>query len=373
MYNNISLEREKSALRDALIYLDKDNEEEKEIYKTFENCSKDDISEEKMIEDLKSLGDLKGFSTSFRNFVEARINELEFLQKQQKELKDLKTEIVEENKKLEQEFDKRNIDYKDDIEKQNQEEKLEQDLETTYLEENETKEELKQDLDTLKDKKKAVTNEKESGSEFDKKIENETKSDYINNSTHEDQINSIQEKAYENKKTYNNPSGDYVANCYNYYLENETISSKFDVKIDYKSNNEVEVKFGLKGTVVDEKIPRLSFNYVGDEQMTNFRNNVYPMLIEEHVIDSKTETKTESGHLESINSNDETLEVNGNDEEVLGAKEDIAKTVERKKGMVRKKEFKMPNNNGFNNNGIITIVLVSLIIVCLVVIFINLR
>ena len=265
MFNNISLEKEKQALRDTFPYFNQDDEKEMKIYKVFERCARENVEEKQMIAALQDLGDLNDYDIGIRNFVEARISELEYLQKQNQKTNDLNEEketkeenkeseeikeIKEESKKIEENLQNRNIEYENDIKTINYEQDDRQ-INQAYFEENKEEineeKELKNDLELLKEQNKALEKEKTTGEEFDKKIEEQTQSKYLNNSTHNEQMERIQKDAVNNKKIMDDNSLEAVHSYYSYYVNNQTDKSKMDVQINYDGNDKVEINFAHKG------------------------------------------------------------------------------------------------------------------------------
>ena len=123
MYNNISLEKEKQAMRDALPYFDQKNEKEMKVYETFERCAKENVDAKRMIELLEQLGDLdeNEYDKGLIRFVEARKEELASLVDKASEMDELQRDVQEKNEELEDELEKRSVEYDDDIIEKNRE------------------------------------------------------------------------------------------------------------------------------------------------------------------------------------------------------------------------------------------------------------
>ena len=387
MFNNLSLELEKKAIRNVLErnIFDKDNKEQMEIYKVFEKCAKDDTDSKTMIEELNSLGDLKEYNDNFRNFVEHRIDDLKLLEKQAKEVQELEENVKEEVLELKNNFNERHVDYQNksiesydiDKTKDNEDNIFEENKDHTFLEEKDYKARLYADLENLKNINSVLNEEvKKTGDPYDSRIEEKHESEYVGKE-HDDEIEKIQtEASNNNNKIFNNASVEDVASYYNDYSKRETYDSKLNIELNFENDEHVEIKLSHRGTKVNESMQSISFVYDGKDNMEYFYNEVYKYLVDAHVIDDNTKTQVNGSTLESENSSGQVFKVSGPGTEALQVQEDIeeAKVIKNgigEKAKVRKREINVPNNFGFYNYKLFIVILIAVILICLLLIIIN--
>jgi len=301
MNNNIDI----NIIRRNLVEVSNLFDPEKRTYQILnEVANNPDSTTEDLIKAFKEIGDLKEYPPELANYLHKTYNDLQALDELNKEIENLIEETKKENEILINEFKKRNVEYDGNL-------NFETDYENmTYNQKKEYIEKLKADLELLKEKNKKIDEEeKKLGEKFDEKTLEEVNGPDLKESTHNEEMVDINEKAEDNYKIYNNPTLDDVTTYYNFMADNQTDESKLNVEIEYKEDGNIEVKIGYKGTEVNEKNPMLLLNYTDKEY---FDTEVLPYLIERHIVDTEELKKEQDeSHIKSENSFGETMAVVG--------------------------------------------------------------
>ncbi len=354
---NIYLER----IRRDLLLVSQYFDPAKSSYAILKSCSSSQDATT-MLENLYKLGSTKDYPDSFRDFFQETENMLKALIEIDKKIENTQNQINEKYNELEKEFEKRGIKYDNEFYLDNNYKDL------SYVQKKEYLEKLEKQLQkvdiALDD---GIKKEKELGQKFNEKLEEMTNSEDNNEKS---KLQNIQKNAEDNYKIVSNPDEKFVTTLIEYFRSNQKEESKLNINIEYKGDS-VELNIGYKGKVVNEQDSLYKCVY---SDMDYFNKEIKPILIEEHILESETNSKLEDGKLTSENELGESLEVTGNEDEAIEIQQEInyyidSKTKERKNTNQKVRKL-TPYNKAFSNITIFIIIFIILILTLLVILLI---
>lgn len=363
--NNVSIGSIKKSLEEVSKFFDPT----KSTYTIIKSCTVNEMTAEEMMIELSKIGSTNNYPKEFQTFFYDRFEELKLLAEKDREILVSFEEIEKKNKELENEFRKRNVSYNGSFIRN-----LDY-LKMTYNEKKEYIAKCKAEIKKLDNQLEALSLEKQSGESFDEKMnaDNQTEDEFVLKNN--DETKKIQEESENNIMYFNNPSVRDVLNYINDYRNNSQDNSRLNVKIEYQNDSSVKLNIGYKGIEVNEKYPMIECNF---SDVNLFNQDIYPVLLEEHVIDGGIKGyTTENDNLTSENLNEESLEIAGNaymvgqaerylDNQQVLVDENVNK-LENKNVRVRKLESPY-NSNAAKANGII--VVISLMFMIALILFV---
>lgn len=363
--NNVSIESIKKSLEEVSKFFDPT----KSTYGVIKSCISLEITAEDMIFKLAKIGSTNNYPKELQDFFYDTFEKLKLLAEKDKEIFALLEKIERKSKELENEFSKRNIFYNGSFVKNNDY------LNMTYNEKKEYISKCNEEIVKLDSQLDALSLEKLSGESFDEKmnVNNTIEDEFVLKNNEE--TKKIQEESEKNIIYFNNPSVRDVLNYINDYRNNSQDNSRLDIKIQYQNDSSVKLNIGYKGIEVNEKYPMIECNF---SDVNLFNQEIYPVLLEEHVIDGGIKGyNVKNDSLTSENLNEEGLEIAGNaymisqagqylDNQKELINEDVNK-LENKNVRVRKLENPY-NSNAARANGII--VVISLVLIIALVLFV---
>ena len=366
MNNNIDIRAIKKNLGEVSGLFDPN----KPTYKILTECANDEnITSDELVKKLSTITDSKDYPMELRNYFYKTIKDLDYLNEKDKEIERLQNDIVKENDELMAEMKKRNVDYYEPLQFNNDYKNL------TYNEKQEYIEKLKNDLENLKSKNLSLKeNEKKLGEEFSEELIQKTESNDLQESQMDEKMEKINKEALETKFLANPPLDELKRN-YEFMKNYQTDNSKLNVEVNYKNDGNIEVSIGYKGTEVNEKYPLVSINYT---DIDYFNKEILPFLVNEHVEDGVKDKDQTDEQIESENSYDETLSIAGNKDVVENTSQTIENhmnyyidnkekvNINKPKVLVRK----LDNSAYSNSNVYIILFIVFLVIIIITVIFI---
>ena len=304
MFNNISTEHIKKQLASVKELFDPN----KESYRLLNNCISNDLNAYDMLGELNKIGNTGEYPMELQKFFIEKYKELTMLAEIDLLIKQTLDKITSKNRELEVELKKRNVFYDVNTSYNKDFEKM------SYIEKKEYLDSLNKDLFQFDEKLIAIKKEKKSGDSFDEKLEGKLENKEIASPNHDEEIRKMQEESMKNIRVFTNPMIENVKSFLNYYRSNQRENSTLNVKVEYNTSSGVVLDIGYKGTEVNENdvLTRCVFS-----DMDYFQSDIYPYLIEEHIIDGGIKGyDIEKDKLKSVNLNDESLEVIGSDDTV---------------------------------------------------------
>ena len=364
--NNIDIRAIKRNLREISGFFDPN----KPTYQIITECANDEnITAKDLIEKLGTITDSSEYPMELRDYFYKTMKDLEHLKEKDKEIEQLQIDIVKENNELMVEMKKRNVDYYEPLEFDENYKNL------TYNEKQEYIEKLKKDLENFKNKNMSLKeNEKKLGEEFGEELTEKTESNDLQETQIDEKMEKINEDAVKTKFLAN-PNIEELKRNYDFMKDYQTESSKLNVEVKYKDDGNIELNLGYKGYEVNEKYPLVSINYT---DMDYFNKEVLPFLVQEHVEDGVKSKEQTNEAIESENSYDETLSIEGNKEVVNNTSQTIENhmdyyidnknEVNLNKPKIRVREL---DNSAFSNYSVYVVFFVALLIITIItVIFI---
>lgn len=341
-----------------------------DTYKIIKGCVNNNFTSEKMMYELLKIGSTKNFPKEFQNFFYETFEELKLLVEKDKEIEFLLNKIEQKHHELQNEFLKRNLNYDVEFIRNNDF------LNMTYEEKKDYIYVCQKELNKLEYQLSALSLDKKSGEKFDKKMEADSSRDNEIVFGNNEEVKEIQEKSEKNVIYFNNPSANDVLNYINDYRSNAQSNSRLNISVDYQSDGYVDLKIGYIGNEVNENYPMIKCNF---SDVNFFNDEVYSMLLEEHVIDGGIKGyQIENQNLKSENLNEEKMEVSGNTNVILqtgvyldNQKDmdyDLSNERKNKKVMVRKLDNPY-NSSVARANGIVVVISLIFIIALLLFIF----
>ena len=310
--NNVYLEKIKRYLKEASNYFDP----QKSSYQTLMRAINSNNASE-MLDELDKLGLMKDYPENLQNFFSETYKMLEALEKQEKQINQNNDQIKEKGQEVKEELSKRNIDYNLEYGIEKQLDKM------SYVEKQDYIAKQEKQLENIElALEKGIRQEKTSGDEFDERIYNLTTPEALSNDKGE--VRKINEDARNNKLYLLNPDSENVLTIIGDLRGTQTNDSKLNIKIDYENSKMVTLQIGYKGTQVDESKPLYNCVY---SDPSYFKAFILPELLEQHLIDEPNKFQ-ENGSLMSENSEGETLEVTGNENEVNSVSNEIDSCVD---------------------------------------------
>ena len=351
--NNVSIENIKKSLEDVSKFFDPT----KNAYSVIKACTLSEMTAEDMMFKLTKIGSTNNYPKELQDFFYNRFEELKLLAEKDKQITSLLGEIERKTRELENNFNKRNIVYNGSFINNDNYFKM------TYNEKKDYIFKCNEEIKKLDNQLQALSLEKKSGESFDEKMNANDKNEDEFVLKNNEEIKRIQEESEKNIIYFNNPSARDVLNYLNDYRNNSQDNSRLNVKIEYQNDSSVKLNIGYKGIEVNEKYSMIECNF---SDVSLFNQEIYPILLEEHVIDGGIKGyNVENNNLISENLNEEGLEIEGNsymigqtgrylDSQQALVNDNVNK-LENKNVRVRKLENPY-NSNAAKANGIIVVI-----------------
>lgn len=363
--NNVSIGSIKKSLEEISKFFDPT----KSTYSVIKSCIGDEMTAEEMLMQLLKIGNTNNYPIELQDFFYNRFEELKLLAEKDREILVYFQEIEKKNKQLDIEFKKRNIVYNGDFVTNFDY------LNMTYNEKKEYIFKCKEEIKKLDNQLEALSFEKQSGESFNEKMntDNQVKDEFVLKNNEE--TKRIQEESKKNIIYFNNPSVRDVLNYINDYRNNSQDDSRLNVKIEYQNDSSVRLNIGYKGVEVNEKYPMIECNF---SDVNLFNKEIYPVLLEEHVIDGGIKGyNVENNNLTSENLNEEGLQIEGNSY-MIG---EAGRYLDNQKALINKDVYKLENKNvrvrklqkPYNSNAAIAngmVVVISLMFMIALVLFV---
>lgn len=360
----------KSSLREILSFLDPDGS----YYQIVKNCSEDYMSAEDMLKEFRSLRNIKSDVPEIPLYFEYMYNAIDSVVKLDKQINDAMDEAQKLNEEIRAEFANRNIPYEIQFVRDNSFLDMTFDQKLNFLEQ------LRADNETLKDKLKTFEVEKKLGDEFDKKLdEKEVSMGGVLSPNQVSEIDKIQRDASNNYRLIVNPALDVVMNNINFYKDNQSENSVFDLKINYEKSDSVDLEISFKGTSVNEKYPKIVFNFTDVE---HFNSEILPHVTNDYAKDGINEVSKNENEITSDNIYGESLTITGNSKYIDTSPvvhytenflenskiDEKVNVLDNSKKLVRTLKF---DNKGINNVLIYFIIaFLFIIVICVFILFV---
>ena len=364
----MNLEDIKNSLREVLPFFDSDSS----YYQIISNCALSNVSAEEMLSEFSSLRNIKSEAPEVSLYFENMYNAINSFVVVNKRINDAMDEAQKLNEEIAFEFSKRNVSYNTEFVRDNSFLQMSFEQRKNFLDK------LLLDNEVLKGKLKSFEVEKKLGDEFDNKLEEKDVSfdGVLPNQVSE--IDKIQRDASDNYKLIVNPSLDVVMSNVNFYKDNQSDNSIFDMTINYEKSDSVDLEISFKGSNVNEKFPKIIFNF---SDVSYFNSDILPRVTNDYAKDGIKDVSKDGSVISSSNIYDESLTITGDSKyidssPVVKYTEDFlenSKIDERVNVFDNKKLVRTLNfdNKGINNILVYFIIaFLFIIVICVVILFV---